>query len=345
MAPDMSNKKNCPLCSRMIDADATSCHGCGYEFKKKAVKKEDDQKYSSSDMSKKKNCPICSRMVDFDSDTCRGCGYTFKKKEKKPSSDEKTADGKEEKKADAKPEISKDPSKRKSCPICSRALNIDAESCYSCGFKFKKKPDGKKPGAAQPSAIREVKKPEPKVEEKKPEPVVEAPKPEVKEPEPVKIPEITAAPAPKYEVQAEPGKKISCPVCSKQNTANVSICGGCGYVFSKKPEPEVKPDEKKVPAGGPIPPRLMRAKVMATSEVEKGLFKLMDERKERLKSLREQISSDESRLRVMKIKMDATVKIFEEQRKRHLQKIDSFEKEIENKKAAMREEEKKVWKD
>lgn len=333
-----SDRKTCPLCSRMVEGGSTRCQGCGYEFKKKTATLQKGAE--DLDTSNKKNCPICSRMVPQDAETCKACNYPFKK-QKKPYEESASFHSEPHSvgsKSTGAPPLGTDPSQMKRCPLCSRMNMIDSEHCYGCSYSYKKREDRK-------YVYSDTSSPEPTHEESrepKPRPVAEV----SREFEYKKHEEI-----PKYEVASdEPDKKVPCPVCSRLISTNSQTCYGCGYTLKRKIsgvkkhkpeiESEIKAEEKKAPEII-VPPRSPK-KFMSDGEMESEMKKLMVERKERLKLLREQIAADDRRLQVMKIKLNAKVEIFEDQKQKFQAKLEQLDKELIERKSSLEDEEKKL---
>jgi hypothetical protein len=139
--------------------------------------------------------------------------------------------------------------------------------------------------------------------------------------------------ASKYEVTyVSTDNKITCPVCNKAQPATSDSCLGCGHVFKKKVAVQAKPSAAHTTAVG----------VMSASHVEAELKKLMSGKKQDLKLIKEQIQADERRIHVMKVKLDAKVKIFDDQRQRYQAKIEILEKDLAMRKSSLEGEEKKV---
>lgn len=153
---------------------------------------------------------------------------------------------------------------------------------------------------------------------------------------------------PKYELTLGAGKKLSCPVCSRALAPSAIKCFGCGYEFKKKPMTSSEPESQrtrsykdiKKPAGTlqvvPI------SKIVSVEQVEDELRRLLSGKKQDLKLMREQIIADEKRINVMKIKLDAKIKIFEDQRQRYQAKLEILEKDLTLRKSGIEKEEKQI---
>lgn len=193
---------------------------------------------------------------------------------------------------------------KRTCPVCSRVVGPELSNCPACGYVLKKK----EPSSAVPSSV----------------------------------------------VREKGGEGKNCPVCSSWVTGDV--CHRCGFTVRKKDEEitstppkreesriqETRPIEREAPRA--IEERWEKVPLGELRKVDVELEKFLADKVEALKKVRAEIFEEEKRLTLKKLKIEARIRIFEDQKQKLIALLDTMDAEIKAKKRALEEEEMKLKK-
>lgn len=303
----------CPRCGTQNPDNQSMCYRCGLVLSQPTYDSRQAQWGEG-----KMTCPSCGRTVSSAADVCHGCGYNFRRGS--PRGREQMGGSQQQyQRSQSQQQLDQSQLSRKSCPVCSRPVTSEVTNCPSCGYTLKKK-------------------------------------------------EVT----PVVREAERGGEGKNCPVCSSRVTGDV--CHRCGFTVKKKEEEEGEEgeaeeeteeteevSEEEREEKGEEGEEKAAKEEEAESEEEEGaekkeiplgelkkvdaeLEKFLADKMEALKKMKTDLSEEENKLSMKKLKIAARIRIFEDQKQKLMALLDTMEVELKAKRKSLEEEEAKLHK-